>query len=1357
MTNTTTTVHAESGYDYDREGEELVTSYFGKNGARRLVEHQLHSFNHFVEVLAPRVIGHQSIHCKSDDIKGEHGLIGNRRCSYLEANVQFENVEFIPPKHRESNGAEHWLFPYEARLRHLHYKSNVMATMRVRMVEHNDLAEVVDRHDMAVTIQIMSLPVMVGSHLCNLVLQPLAHAAITRECLHDQRTYFLTKGVEKELNPNERPKENGPTILLIPPDVAQPKYAWKLEIRALAENGLSAPKLMEIYVLRRSTNRGHPLRVFVSKLEKQHTIPLFAVFYAMGAQHDEEIFQYLLGSDPHHPENQLFLPYVLASRDEIYGEHIRLREFPGETMQLKACNFLSTIVSYKPEQDQRNEQVIERRRLWYSQQLVNDDFLPNVERNPLVRMRTLGLYVRKLLGVATGLNPPDIRDAYTNKRIDLPGITINNLLRSLLTMAMKTLQRNVSRELRAARRNGVPLRSIFNTDKLTKLWNPKLVEQPFQRAFSTGDFSTTPTATNKVGLAQQTQRTSMCALLAQARKINTPLDKNGEMIAPRWLQQTTWGLACPSDTPDSSGLGMVKAMALGTVITSMVWSEPVLQLLRPRMQLLTETSEVFVDDGVRVLLNGAWIGLVRGFENVASLVRLLRNRKRVGYLNRYLSIVFDPLQRELRIGTDGGRICRPLLVVENGKLLLTADHWARIRAGTLTWEMLCDSSFDAESGGAIEYLDAEEQTMVLIASASRPVDRLMLNRFEYAEIHPMLMFGFMMNMMPFPERNPAIRDGYQNGMGKQANGLFATNATYRMDRSANLNLTSDRPLLTTLVHELTNMNYTPAGNMAIVALMSDDCNNQEDSISINQACIDRGFANTLVFTTMRSESDKNTVPEKVRKQKPTPETTIRMKAANYDRVNEEGFIDPNQYVKKSDIVLLRTSKIPKKRLEGVVSSVKSARRPTMRAAVQEALSQAVQRGATKAEQDTIVLQIQREFEMMPTPQYEDHSVGYYQDEKAAVERNFVGRDADGNDFAKTTLRKIRPPIVGDKFNTRCGQKGTFSDPRRDSTMPYFLDDGTVPDIVMNPHCEPSRMTGELIVEQWLGELLVALGYLGNGTAFKSFDMKKVVRLLKKLGLHPYGERWMVDGRTGRVRKALVFSGALYYQRLRHMVVDKEHCRDEGQMVVLTRQPSEGRARDGGFKMGEMEKDNMLAHGVCGFLHDRMYKASDAFQIYVCRDCGVLAVGNSGEERGMPHPVKPVFYCRLCGSSGEFVRMKLPFCFWLTLQEFEANNLCVQFAFPETVQQRGWKRKSLEGESTPEATTVVAPPPTKAKKRTRVEEAGETTAKKRVHAEEADDTTAKKRTHAEEAGETTVKKRVRIDETLEPKKRVKRVN
>jgi hypothetical protein len=175
-------------------------------------------------------------------------------------------------------------------------------------------------------------------------------------------------------------------------------------------------------------------------------------------------------------------------------------------------------------------------------------------------------------------------------------------------------------------------------------------------------------------------------------------------------------------------------------------------------------------------------------------------------------------------------------------------------------------------------------------------------------------------------------------------------------------------------------------------------------------------------------------------------------------------------------------------------------------------------------------------------------------------------------------------------------------------------------------------------------------------------MGRITRLLAELGLHPTGERWMCDGRTGRIFRAMTYSGKLFYYRLRHMVIDKEHCRDEGQMVKLTRQPSEGRAREGGLKMGEMEVGNMQAHGACGFMHDRLYTASDAFQIYVCRDCGIPAVGNSGEEPDMPMSVPARFYCRLCGSSGQFVRVRLPFCFWLALQEFEVNNLCTQFIF-----------------------------------------------------------------------------------------------
>ncbi len=1262
-----TTVLEESGYRCEEHGEQLVAAYFRDHGTARLVEHQIDSFNYFVEVSGPRVIASQSIHCKSEDIKGDQGLVGGRRCSYIEAKLQFSDPLFVPPKHREANGSEHWLFPNEARIRYLNYMSNVSALLNISLVRHNDQAGVVERHESSIRLNIMQLPVMTQSCLCNLVQQPNVNPHDVHECIHDPGGSFIIKGLEKQLNPNERPKENGPCILAVPE--VQSKYAWKLEIRCLAENGLSAPKLKELYIVRRRSVKGHPIRAFVSKLDPHATIPIFALFYAMGAQNDEEIFGYVLRlDDPTHPENNLFLPYMLASHDEIQCNRLNLRaDYAGDTMQEKACRYLATLTKYKPEKDQRNEQVIERRRLWYSQQMVNDDFFANAPRNPTARMYTLGMYLRKFLAVACGLTAPDNRDSYTNKRIDTPGVTINNMLRSLMTVAMKRLQKNVNRELRAARKADTPLCNILVPDKMrNKLWSEDAITRPFKRAFATGDFSTTPNATNKVGLAQQTQRTSHMALLSQARKINTPLDKNGEMVQPRRLHMTATGFACPGDTPESSGLGLVKNMALTTVITVSTWSEPVLQLVRPWLAhtTLQPIPSAYADANVKVLLNGAWIGVVAGVNEVQELVSMLRHHKRMGYLNRHLSIVWDVLQKEIRLGTDGGRICRPLLVVRDGRLAITREMLARVHTGELPWEDLFDYHCDAEHGGVLEYLDVEEQTMSMIAIETCKVPADTLWQYEYAEIHPMVFFGFMMNLIPFPEHNPAIRDGYQNSMSKQANGLFASNVEYRMDKSANVCLTSDRPLVTTLLHDVCEMNKTPAGNMVIMALLADDGNNQEDSITANQACFDRGLFNTVVYNTYRSESDKNVVDEQQRVAKPSPETTIQMKAANYDRVNAEGFVPVNEYIEDSDVLLLRINKIPKNRLEGVTAATKTSRRPAMRAEIHKAVTEATARHASAQEIAAITSQIQMKYEYMPTPYLEDHSVVYYGKERAAVDRNYWGRDGEAAEFAKTTIRKIRAPTMGDKFVTQSAQKGSLSAPRHDSMMPYFLDNGSRPDILMNPHCIPSRMTGALLDEGLYSTLLTYLGYFGNGTFGAKLDMPRITRLLRKLGLHPTGERWMCDGRTGRIFRTMTFSGKIFYYRLRHMVIDKEHCRDEGQMVKLTRQPSEGRAREGGFKMGEMEVGNMLAHGACGFLHDRLYTASDAFQIYVCRMCGIPAVGNSGEEPDMPIAVPARFYCRMCGPSGQFVRVRLPFCFWLALQEFEVNNLCTQFIFAD---------------------------------------------------------------------------------------------
>lgn len=307
--------------------------------------------------------------------------------------------------------------------------------------------------------------------------------------------------------------------------------------------------------------------------------------------------------------------------------------------------------------------------------------------------------------------------------------------------------------------------------------------------------------------------------------------------------------------------------------------------------------------------------------------------------------------------------------------------------------------------------------------------------------------------------------------------------------------------------------------------------------------------------------------------------------------------------------------------------------------------------------------------------FEDHSLVYRSDEKAHVDRNIMGRNGDGATFAKTTYRISRPSVLGDKFSSRSAQKGTNGRTLPDAQMPFSATTGLKPDLFLNPHAIPSRMTIPHLLEMLLGPALTECGYVGDATPFNEYSIPYICQLLSALGLESHGNHLMVDAVTGKTFPTLIFMGPCFYQRLKHMVADKQHSRDIGQNVVLTRQPSEGRARDGGFRIGEMERDVILSHGTSTFCHDRYYTCSDKFKMYVCRRCGMPAIGNNGEEYSLKHQkgwknvdagqyrrLTKWYDCKNCSDSFQVVSVEVPYCFKLFCQELTSVNIVPRLAF-----------------------------------------------------------------------------------------------
>lgn len=562
---------------------------------------------------------------------------------------------------------------------------------------------------------------------------------------------------------------------------------------------------------------------------------------------------------------------------------------------------------------------------------------------------------------------------------------------------------------------------------------------------------------------------------------------------------------------------------------------------------------------------------------------------------------------------------RPLLLVnqETNELFITKEMIDRVAAKDIGWDDLlthiaCSSSSSSgedtatPSHAVIEYIDPDEQAFSMIAMRPKHLSRNetqvatspYIYKYSHCEIHPSTIFGILASCIPFPEHNQAPRNTYQCAMGKQAIGIYVTNYQRRMDKTAYVLTYPHRPLVDTRLMQMIQLAEIPSGAPLIVAIMSYTGYNQEDSVLVNQGAIDRGMFSATIYHTEKDEDKKINGDEEVRCH-PDASKTKGMKFGNYDKLNQRGVMPANTFIENRDIIM------------GKVVPIKDNRNDPTK----------------------IV-------------KYEDISRMYHTSEECYVDKSYIDSNGEGYCFCKVRVRAFRKPVIGDKVSSRMGQKGTIGNiiPERD--MP-FTKDGIRPDIIINPHAIPSRMTIGQLKETLLGKVLVNLGLFGDGTSFGEYDIKDISKELLKVGFEMNGNELLYNGLTGEQIKSDIFIGPVFYQRLKHMVNDKQHSRSIGPMVNFTHQPAEGRSRDGGLRFGEMERDAMVGHGASRFTRGRMYDCSDKYEVHVCRKCGMIASYNDDRS---------IHLCKICENRSDFALVQIPYACKLLFQELTTMNV-----------------------------------------------------------------------------------------------------
>jgi DNA-directed RNA polymerase II subunit RPB2 len=1164
---------------YLEEPFAIIESYFAGQHLDRLVRHQIESYDNFINHQVQKTIEMFN----PVRVVSEHDLIEETGEHALEVLIRFENFKMYPPQIHENNGATKMMLPQEARLRNFTYASTMTIDIRIEYIVRNTNNEPTVLHKFLPKINIGKMPIMVKSSVCVLTQNRHIHPLYTGECHMDCGGYFVIKGSEKTVLGQERAAENK---IYCFDGKNTTKWSYYAEIKSVPDYKCISPKQIEMMIASKNNGFGHGLYITIPRIKQP--IELFVLFRALGVPNDKRICEYIL-LDVDTAVHRELLDFLQAS----------IIDANKYMTQEDAMRHITASVAYMPVGMDKETGAKKKRE--FAQEVLENDLFPHCA-TPSQKLILLGYMAKKLIQTSKRLIPLDDRDSYVNKRIELTGTLLNNLFRNYFNKLVKEMQKQVVREINGGSwRSTEDFENIINMTNIYKIMKSTTIENGINRALATGDFSVKQSNSTRVGVAQVLNRLTYVSSLSHLRRINTPMEKSGEMVEPRKLHGTTFGFLCPAETPEGQSIGIVKNLSYLTHVTIPTSSASLRQYVIPYMTRVEDVGSPNELYGkVKVFVNGAWLGVT---DRAMELYEDMKEKKYRGIINIYTSVVFDYKQAEIRICNDGGRLTRPVLRVRDNRAMVTKDIIDKLVAGDLTWNDLLTSCRLDES--VIEYIDPEEQNYAMIAMKSKrdPVEAA----YTHCEIHPSTIFGILASCIPFPEHNQAPRNTYQTAMAKQAMGVYATNFDKRMDKTAYVLNTPGRPLVETRVMNFLHLNQIPSGCQIHVAIMTHTGYNQEDSVLINKAAIDRGLFLATIYHTEKDE-DKNIIRDEIIRCKPDKTKTKGIKFGNYEKLNAQGFIPENSLVENRDVIIAKTIPIKENRND-----------PT---------------------------------KLM---KYEDQSKTFRTTEETYVDANYTGRNGDGYNFAKVRVRILRKPVMGDKVSSRHGQKGTVGNIVPECDMP-FTKDGLRPDIIINPHAIPSRMTIAQLKETLLGKVLLELGMFGDATSFGDLDVKTIAQELQRVGYESYGNEIMYNGLTGEQLEMSTFIGPVFYQRLKHMVNDKQHSRAIGPMVNLTRQPAEGRSRDGGFRVGEMERDVMLAHGASRFCRERLYDVSDKYSIHVCKKCGMMASFNDGKKKGLDFTIH---LCRTCGNKTDFARVEVPYAFKLMAQELQTINVATR--------------------------------------------------------------------------------------------------
>lgn len=1090
-------------------------------------------------------MGRQQIESFDDFVThGIEDIINEQRTITCEGTtITFGGIHMVKPAFYEDNTVT-MMTPMEARLRNYNYSSRLYVDVQATTdAEPNNV--------IMQKVHIADIPVMLKSTLCHL--KGLRDDQLTAldECPLDPGGYFIVNGSEKFIVSQERMSWNYVYV-------TRKNDMFVAETRSCSPTGKVSTMYMKF-------QPGRENEILVSIPHIRRDIPLPIVLLGLGCDYSE--IEPLLLSGAHSKDRKGKGPVQPTTSDThaqvqgIISDCVRCcTDIKTEEESLsiigkyfiydvKASSLLSSVVKEK----------------------LTVEFLPHLKKDAFAKTVFLAHAAWKLIEVACGIRAQDDRDHTGKKRVDLTGCLMVDLFKRLYSRFVKEVRKKLKK-------------NVGKRLNLTYIMQPTVITSGLRYALSTGTWSDSRSfAQGKKGVSQILNRYNYVSTLSCLRRLNTPVGKDGKITKPRQLHNTHWGLICPAETPEGGSVGLVKNMSFLAHVTLDRSSDLVLLALKDKYW----RSPLH---GCKIFVNGGWIGQC---DDGHFLAESLIEQRRKSQIHFETSIVYKQHDNELYIWTDGGRLSRPLIIVdEEGRSRLLNDNSKLlddIRSEKYYWDDLLSESL-------IEYLDTEEIESRFVAMFPKDIKP---GWTTHCEIHPSTMLGISASTIPFPDHNQSPRNTYGSCMSKQAMGIFSVNYLQRMDTISNILYYPQKPLVGTKAMKYLSYDELPAGQNAIVAIAIYGGYNQEDSIIMNQSAIDRGLFRSTFYRTTTSV-ERSEIGESF--EKPQADL-VRKPKKNTSDLDEDGFLPVGSKVSIDSVLMGK-----------------------------------VARNAEDELQDISIL---------------SKDAGY-------VDKIMRTTGPNGTKISSVRIRNTRIPEMGDKFASRHGQKGTVGITYRQEDMP-FTSSGMVPDLIINPHAIPSRMTIGHLIECIMGKKITLDGEWDHGTPFDHKSVKEVCAELEKQGFEGTGTETLYSGFTGEPLEAKIFMGPTYYTRLKHMVADKIHSRSRGPVQILTRQPVEGRSRDGGLRFGEMERDCLIAHGAAKFLRERLLDSSDKYEVSVCNKCGLFATDKASASALLPGNVAPDasgYMCRGCRTT-DTTRIVLPYACKLLFQELQSMNIAVR--------------------------------------------------------------------------------------------------